>query len=107
MKLNVMERVTLLGILPKESNFATLRIVSELQKVLGLSEEDHKNFGITQEGNNINWNDKGKEEIEIKIGEKATDIIREELERLNKEKKITLQLYSVFKKFVSDNAEAE
>jgi len=100
MKMNVLERLMLLGILPKESNFATLMIVKNLTSNLGLSEEDYKEFEIKQEENQIIWNQKGNEEREIKIGEKATDIIIESLKKLDEEKKLTEQHFSLYEKFV-------
>jgi len=100
MKMNVMERLILLGILPKESNFATLMIVKNLTSNLGLSEEDYKEFEVEQKQDRIIWNKKGEEEREIKIGEKATDIIIESLKKLDEEKKLTEQHFSLYEKFV-------
>jgi len=106
MKLNVFERLTLLGLLPKESSFATLKIVNTLQTKLGFSEEDHKEFELTQDGGKFKWNEKGRELREIEIGDKAKEIIKEELEKLDKERKITLQLYSLYEKFVMNKEDA-
>ncbi|GAG53142.1 unnamed protein product, partial [marine sediment metagenome] len=86
--------------LPKESNFSTLRIVSELQSKLGFNEDAYKEFELKQAEGNFTWNDKGKEFREIEVGEKAKEIVKEELIKLDKEKKITLQLYSLYEKFV-------
>ena len=100
MKLNLIERFTILNLLPKETNFATLKIVRELQKVLSTSEEEFKKYEIKQVEDKITWNVKGNEEVEIKIGEKATDIIVEELKKLDNEKKLTKQHLSVYDKFI-------
>ena len=95
-----MERFNILGVLPKESNFATLQIVRDLQKDLSLTEKEHKEFDFKHEENQFKWNEKGSEEREIKIGEKATDIIVEALKELDKSKKITPQILSVYEKFM-------
>jgi len=100
MKLNVLERLTLLGILPKEGNFVTLKVLRSLKENLGLSEEELKKFEVTQDGERIAWNEKGNEEIEIEIGEKATDIIVEALKNLDKDKKLVEQHFSIYEKFV-------
>ena len=101
MKLNVLERLMVLQILPKESNFVTLGIVFDLQKELTLTEEEIKEFEVVMvPDKGANWNEKGKEEREIKIGEKAADIIVEALKKINAEKKITPQLMSLYEKFV-------
>jgi len=102
MKLNLIERITLLQILPKEGNFVTLRIVRDLKTALSMTEKEFKEFGIKQEGANTSWNEKGNEEREIMIGEKATDIIVESLKALDKEKKLTDQHFTVYEKFVKE-----
>lgn len=100
MKLNVLERIMALGILPEVGNFATLRIVNDLKLVLSLTEAEFKEFGIRQEGGQMNWNPKGAEEREVKIGEKATDILKEALQKLDEEEKLTSQHFSLYEKFV-------
>lgn len=100
MKLNVLERITALGILPEAGNFATLKIVQNLQMALSLTEVEFKEFEVVQKGDQMTWNEKGREEKEIKIGEKATDILIEALKKLDEEKKLTNQHFSLYEKFV-------
>ena len=99
MKLNVLERITALGILPEAGNFATLKIVQDLQRALALTEAEYKEFGVSQKGDQLTWNSKGLEEREIKIGEKAKDILIESLKKLDEEKKLTQNHYSLYEKF--------
>ena len=101
MKLNVLERITALGILPEAGNFVTLKIVQNLQMALSLTEAEFKEYGIVQKDDQMTWNEKGREEKEIKIGEKATDILVEALKKLDKEKKLTNQHFSLYEKFVN------
>ena len=102
MKLNLLERVTILGILPQEANFLNLKIIKDIQDVVSFTEEDFKEFDIKQTDGKITWNAKGTEEKEISIGEKATDIIVEALKELNKDKKLTANHYSLYVKFVGE-----
>ena len=95
-----MERLTLLSILPKEGNFVTLKVLRSLTSNLGLSESELKEFDVKQNDQQVTWNEKGNEEREIEIGEKATDIIVEALKKLDDEKKLTEQHFSVYEKFV-------
>ena len=93
------------------------RSVRKLQDFLSPSEEEYKEFRIKQSGEEFveedgstsivaegqtRWNKKGLEELEIEIGEKATDIIIEALEKIDKEKKLTAQHMSVYEKFVKN-----
>ena len=102
MKLNVLERVTLMSILPSESNFTTLKIVRELQSDLGFNEEELKRYKIRQEGSQMFWDPEEdvKEQKDIKIGEKAADIIVGALKELDSSKKLSQQHLSLYEKFI-------
>lgn len=102
MKLMVMERILLLGILPNEGNFVTLKIVRKLREDLSFSEEEIKRLSIRQEDERILWNAAAEdpEGAEIPIGEKAADVVVEALKKLDREEKLTEQLLSVWEKFV-------
>ena len=101
MKLNLLERLKVLQILPAEGNFATLNIVKTLRESLAPTEKEFKDFGIVEKDGAISWNEKGREEIEIEIGEKATDIIVEALKKLDEENKLTAHHLSIYQKFVN------
>ena len=102
MKLTVIERILLLGILPGEGNFVTLKIVRQLRENLSFSEAEIAALGVHQEGERITWNAAAEEPggSEIAIGEKATDIVVEALRKLDREGKLTEQLLSVWEKFI-------
>lgn len=99
MTLNLKERLLVLQILPKESSFATLKIIQTLQSALGITEEEYKEFEVTQKDGVIVWNEKGLEKREVQIGEKAFDIIKESLCELDKQKKLTIEHLSLYEIF--------
>ncbi len=103
MELDVIERLTVLTILPKEGSYADLKILNQLKLALSFSEKEIKDWGIRAdlELNQTYWDENGI--AEIPIGEKATDIITESLKKLNKEKKLMANAFSVYEKFVPDN----
>lgn len=100
MKLNVPERLTLLQVLPQEGNFLTLKIVRDLSEGVGLNEKAFNEFEITEADGQVTWNQKGAEEREIEIGEKATDIIVEALKKLNEANKLGQRHLTLYEKFV-------
>ena len=102
MELNVLERITVLGILPAEGSFATLKIVRDLKGALSFSEDELKDLELKEitETGQITWKQEVDKPKEVEIGEKATDIIVEALEKLDKEKKLTEQYMTVYEKFV-------
>ncbi len=89
-------------ILPAEGNFVTLKVIRELKANLGVKDEEFKLYEIVQKDNQITWNDKGTEEVEFELGEKAVDIIVEQLEKLDKGKKLEDKHFSLFEKFVKN-----
>jgi len=107
MLLNVNERLIILNILPQEGNILTLRILRKLKENLSFTEEEHKvlNFKtiqdkfmqwstVTPDGTSI------PQEKEIDIGEKASDLIKEALKKLDDDKKLTEGHMSVYDKFI-------
>jgi hypothetical protein len=103
MILTTLERLLLLSILPKEGDFTTLKIVRKLREGLSWTEAEYaeRKFTTSPEGN-TSWTLGNPDAVEIPIGEKATDIIVEALKKLNDEKKLTEQLYSLYEKFVEE-----
>ena len=106
MKLLITERFAALGLLPKETDYVTLKIVRDLQDALALSEKEHKQYEVK-----TSYNEKGeqrtqwsieaaKKPADVKMGERATAIIVEALEEKNKDKKLTSDLFTLYEKFV-------
>ena len=100
MKLNVKQRINLMNILPTETNYATLKIVNDLRSSLSFSEDEFKEFEMRTEGDMIFFNPLKDKEIDVLIGEKATDIIVEALNKLDKENKINDNNISLYEKFI-------
>ena len=103
MKLHVLERINLTGILPAQGNLVSFRILADLKKALAFTEKELKEFGIKQVGDQITWT-KSKE-VEIPIGEQATIIIQTALKQVDAEGKVTEHNYSLFGKFPFDEEE--
>jgi len=105
MKLNIQERIALLQILPAEGDIVTLRVLRDTQKMIGFSDEDLKKYNIVTKDQQVTWNTKGAKEVEIELGEKATEIIKEALLKLDKEKKLNGSQITIYEKFVQDKVE--
>ena len=102
-KLNMFERLVIMGLLPQTGNFATLRIVTELNMKLGPSDEESVLAGLetTPEGGviaRLGW-DKIPE-IEFTFKETALKMIKDALQKLDDEEKLTMEHFRVYKKFM-------
>jgi len=102
MKLEFLERLELLKILPQENNYLTLIIIRNLQDKLGITAEEQELLEIKNLPNGrIQWNPitakKCTKEISLNKGE--IDIIKKELTKLDNAKKLTTNLVDVYEKF--------
>ena len=104
MLLNTFERLILLNILPREGDFTTLKIVRNLREDLSFSEQEHKDLCITVDPKtgNVKWKTEADKEADILIGYKANALITSVLEKLNAEKKLTEQHFSLYEKFIGE-----
>ncbi len=100
MLLKVSERILLLQVLPREGNYANMKILSELRLNLSYSEDEQKKWEIDvdEENQMVSWEENG--EADIPIGEKATGIIIDELRKLDSENKISVQAIPIYERFI-------
>ena len=99
MELTVLERLILLRVLPSEGNIITLRLVGDLKRNLSFTEEELKKCNIRTDGNKVEWDDMIYKK-EVKIGEKAFDLISEVFKQLNTQNKLTEQQVPLYERFV-------
>jgi len=104
-ELTVIERLVLLNILPKEGDFTTIKLVRKLRENLSFDEDEHKKLNFVQDGDQVRWNQEALSSRQIQIGEKMTDIIHNALKKLNDEKKLTNEHFSLYEKFVENREE--
>lgn len=108
MLLTVKERILLLQVLPKEGDFLTQKIVRDMRSKIGLSEEDWKTYGIhTTPDGRVEWDATKDKGVEIPFGDKATEIVRDGLKDLDKQKKVTDDFIPLFDKFLPSYGEVE
>jgi len=102
-ELNILERLTLLQCLPAQGDITTIRIVRKLREDLSFSEAEHTRFGIQQDGAALRWDpDQSGATKEVKLGDKALEIIRGQLKKLNDEEALKEEHLSVYDKFVGE-----
>jgi len=97
-KLKLYERLTAVDILPKEGGIVTLRLIRDLTQKLGPSADELREFEVKQEGNTVTWGVKGNEDIQFDLKEKEQDLLKAELEKLDKAGKLEMRHYSLYNK---------
>ena len=102
------DRFVLLNILPPEGDIATIKIVHRLRQDLAPTEKEFKDYKITQNEGQVQWDDaieKKRGPQEKNIGPKAFVMIEEAFEKLNKEKKLTEGHLDTYIRFCGDEKE--
>ncbi len=129
MKLEVFERLVLLNVLPQEGDFVTLKLVRKLRETLSFGEQeialiDFKNTWrcprcdkvelaaqnikcpdcliYMKTAGQVTWDEeKAKGAVkDIHLGELMKELCTSTLRRMNDEKKLTDNHYSLYRKFV-------
>lgn len=103
--LNVFERINLLSILPREGDFTTLKLIRKVREDLSFSEEEHKLFQFKNlPDGRVTWNAKaGEKHIrEFEIGEVVTLQIKDALKKLNSQKKLKDEHFTLYEKFIGE-----
>ncbi len=105
MKLTVGERLTLLGLLPDESNFAGVKEIFRMRSLLGLTDDEATEIDVEPTGDGrIQWDqDKALGMIvDIPMGEWITNVIRGVLRDLDRESQLRVEIMSLYEKFILD-----
>lgn len=100
MKLGIVERIQLLGLLPKEGDITMLRLIRDAQQALAFSEEEIAAAEITTESNRTQWNPEKAVEKEIAFGDATKGIIVDALKKLNEAKQLTINHLPLYERFV-------
>ena len=98
MELTILERLTLLGILPAEGNFVTMKIIQRLRLALSFTEAEVEKHSIVITESNVAWKDEVGP-VNIPIGKVAHETIVKALEKLNTDDKVSERHITLFEKF--------
>ena len=102
MKLNVIERLILLNVLPPTGDFTSIKLLREVKEELSFNEEENKALNFIQgEDGMLRWNDEQIEK-DILVGEIVTGLVKIELKKLDEEKKLTEDHISIYDKFMKE-----
>lgn len=101
--LNLFERLVVMGLLPQTGNFATLKIVLEANLMLGATDEESVIAGLepTPEGGVVaeyGWTAVPDKEFTFK--ETLLGLIRDALQKLEDEERLTMEHFRVYEKFM-------
>ena len=100
-ELTILERLLLLGILPPEGDFTTIKIVRKLRESLSFTEDELQAHQIEQhEDGRTTWIEGAPKPVEL--GAKAVETVVKALEKLDKDGKVEERHVTLFEKFGLD-----
>lgn len=102
MKLNVLDRLSLINILPREGNFLTLTIAKDITKKVGILQDEAKEIGIVFGEKNVSWKPDAPEK-DVEFSDSELGVIKKQLKKLDTEGKLTMELLETYNKFGADD----
>jgi hypothetical protein len=99
MKLNILQRILIFSVLPKEGSLLTMKTLKNLKEKIVFSEEEIKESELRIEDNQYFWNPTKVGDVEFDITEGETKLIVEGLKDLDKQGKITEQYLTLCELF--------
>ena len=98
MKLNVKERLLLLGILPQEGHISQMVDVYELAKQLKLNDQEKGQISYVENGNYVKWDNDKDPNKDIELSSDQTKIIKEAIDELDKQGKVNIEIIPLIQK---------
>ena len=94
------ERMTIQAILPQSGAFNLLKILTDLRDMIGFTEEEVALMDGKEVEGGFQWKIGLVLPKEFDVGPKALQIITDSLEKLNKEEKLTMETFPLYKRLV-------
>lgn len=106
MNITLLDRLIIRNILPLEGNIKSLIIIKDIVKKIELTQDEVKLFDLqANEKGNLTWNKTGMEStFEIEFTELETNEIKFSLAKLDREKKISVDMLGIVKLFGVEGA---
>ena len=103
MDFTILERLTIMGVMPKKGNVLDLKKARDIRDVMTPTEKEQKKYDIkTDEFGSTRWSESKSVGYvkEIPLSELQTEFFQMLLERLNKENELPNDLLNVYVNFV-------
>lgn len=102
MKLNFMDRMMILNLLPETGTYLSLKTIRVLREALAPTPEEVAELCIVevQDTGQITWDNTKDSASDIVIGEIAFEMIKSKLKEMDKDEELTANHENIYKLFV-------
>lgn len=98
---NTLDRLLLLQVLPAKTSFVKLKVADKLRKNIGFDEAEIKELELkTSEDGKVTWNNEKAKPKKIEIGDTGISLIKEGLDKLDKEEGLTSEFIPLCERFL-------
>ena len=92
MELTIKERLLISSLYPRESSLTTQTIIKDITQKVGIGQEEQEAIELKQMPNGYTWNEDKVTVSEIVFTDAELNVLKDQVARLDAEKKITQQL---------------
>jgi len=113
MKLNTAERINLISMcktwsVDAKTDFVSMKVMNDFMSNLGFNQDEIDRLKFEVKPNGTSWNRKEDRPKEIKVADRAKEVIKEELAKYDKSKQLNfLKHFSLCEKFGYQPEEAK
>ncbi len=98
-KLMLLERLTIINMLPKQGTFKEMRTADAIEKKLNPTPEENQKLKIKQTGDQIHWNPEADKGTVIKFTVEEVALIASKLKELDRVGKFTREMIHLWQLF--------
>jgi len=95
MKLNILSRLNIARLFPRESGILQQMLVKSIAKKVEFSKEEIERIKLRQEGENIVWEPKNDFEKDIDFTDAEVQLLRDMVDLIDREKRITQDMLDI------------
>lgn len=106
MKLTIKERLQTSSLYPQGGNIISQQLVRDISEKVSIDQEEMKEIELRAEGDQLRWNDKIAKEKEVKFTKMEIDFLKKQVDRVEKEEKVTQSNLSLCEK-IQDGVQKE
>jgi len=101
MKLTVKERIQILSILPRQSNYINLRQIRDLEFALSFTDDEQSVLKFENlENGVVRWDDSGEQEKEFNLSEPQSKVISNALRAISSGAKLEMDMLDLYERFI-------
>lgn len=103
MKLEVHERLMCLEMLPKEGDYAAMKAIRQAREIIGFTTDEKNFYQLKDVGGKIEWSTQAAADrvADIPMTEFITNLIRDNLAKLNHQHKLRDEHLSLYEKLIA------